>query len=188
MKDKYYIFLDIDGVLWDFQYRVSAIKEGIIPKREILSSFNPKSIDALNNLIALTDKNFEPELVISSSWRENMFETKKILFENGLEYNKPINSTPWNLNPLFRGKEILEYLDYVGRTDNYVVIDDFSFDFSSTLIKENIIKTNIANGSLNNEHIKIFITHHPELLEEKGTANLAHCDFLNNFEENPPKQ
>jgi len=171
MKDKYYIFLDIDGVLWDWKYRIAAIKDGKIPKGGLISSFNPDSIDALNNLIALLDKNFDPELVISSTWRENMFNAKKVLFMNGLNFDKPINSTPRHLNPLFRGKEILEYLESVGKTENYVVLDDGTFDFASTLKKENIIKTNIANGSLNNGHIMEYVSRHTEILEKKETIS-----------------
>ena len=187
MKENFYIFLDIDGVLWDWKYRISAIKEGKASKSGIISSFNPESIDALNNLIALLDQNFSPELVISSTWRENMFATKKALYKNGLEFNKPINCTPRHLNPFFRGKEILEYLNSVGHTENYVVIDDGSFDFSNTLNKNNIIKTNIANGSLTNSHIKKYISSHPEITEEKETTTEISCDFLPQSEESSEK-
>ena len=122
MKKKFYVFLDIDGVLYDWNYIKSLGPEhwgGVIV------DFDPKSIEALNYLIAQLKKEYDVELVISSTWRSNMERTMQILINHGLKTEDLfISRTRNSTNPRYRGREIMDYLENKRDKENYVIIDD----------------------------------------------------------------
>lgn len=148
MKDKFYIFLDIDGVLYDWNF---IIKNGD-KKSGTIKNFNPKSIEALNFLIEKLQYTYNVEIVITSTWRINMQKTIEILLNNGLNKTIKINSTEISNYPQNRELEILNYLQN-NSCKNFVIIDDEMFDFDKYFNKNHIIKTNIFNLSLNKEMV-----------------------------------
>ena len=64
-KEKFYVFLDFDGVLYDLEYLIM----NKIKKNEKLIRFAPDSIGALNTLFDQLSTKYDPQLVISSFWR-----------------------------------------------------------------------------------------------------------------------
>ena len=146
--ESFYIFLDIDGVLYDWNFIIETVKDASNKRGGIIDKFSPKSIDALNYLISELNSIYDVTLVISSSWRINMKKTSNVLIKNGLKYYKDFEKTPITNTPNERGKEILSYLNAKKNPSNFVIIDDESFDFSKYFSTYNIIKTNIYNKCL----------------------------------------
>lgn len=123
-----------------------------IKKQTIITVFNPNSISALNFLLATLEKNYDCQLVISSTWRYDMQKTNSTLRKNGLKYDKELLATPTSTSPEKRSYEILDFLNGA-KTKNLLIIDDESFDYSANFSIKNIIKTNIANHSLNKQDV-----------------------------------
>lgn len=146
----YYIFLDIDGVLYDWQYLRTQPKTN----GGIISKFNPQSVNALNYLIDNLSREFNVTIVVTSTWRHNMQNTINALKNNGVNISKikveKINS---NLPESNRGALILDYLKLKQFT-NFVIIDDEYFDYAKCNLLSHLIKTNIQNKSLNVNLIK----------------------------------
>lgn len=153
MKE-FYIFLDIDGVLWDWPYLKKGINEGRIKRGGIIEDLKPESIEALNYLIEKLSIKYDVKLVISSSWRFNMERTLEIIKKAGLNYNKPIDRTIINFQS--RGIQIKEYLKDKVNYD-YVIIDDEDFDFNEHFQKEKIIKTDVMKGALSIKLVDNFL-------------------------------
>lgn len=155
MKETFYIFLDIDGVLYDWKYIKSLAPEyhgGIIKK------FDPESIEALNYLIEKLEKDYCVELVISSSWRINMKVTLETLVSNGADIKNINVSKIGDLyNPHYRGREILKYLENKRNKENYVIIDDEMFDFKECFSLDRIVKTDLFADDLKKDMIDIFL-------------------------------
>ncbi|MFW6008815.1 MAG: HAD domain-containing protein [archaeon] len=154
-KKDFYIFLDIDGVLWDWPFLKKGIKNGSIKRGGIVKDLNKNCIFALNKLISNLNKKYNTHLVISSSWRLNMTHTIKTLYDHGLKYNGFIDRTKF-LKSRIRGLEIKQYLNNKVNKRNYVVIDDETSDIYPFIPKEKVIKTNLYQ-SLNNNHIKKYL-------------------------------
>lgn len=153
MKE-FYIFLDIDGVLWDWPYLKKGINEGRIKRGGIIEDLKPESIEALNYLIEKLSIKYDVKLIISSSWRFNMERTLEIIKKAGLNYNKPIDRTIINFQS--RGIQIKEYLKDKVNYD-YVIIDDEEFDFNEHFQKEKIIKTDVMKGALSIKLVDNFL-------------------------------
>ena len=153
MKE-FYIFLDIDGVLWDWPYLKKGMNEGRIKRGGIIEDLKPESIEALNYLIEKLSIKYDVKLIISSSWRFNMERTLEIIKKAGLNYNKPIDRTIINFQR--RGIQIKEYLKDKVNYD-YVIIDDEDFDFNEHFQKEKIIKTDVMKGALSIKLVDNFL-------------------------------
>ena len=154
-KENFYVFLDIDGVLWDWEWRKSQIEKG--SKKEFFwEQFNPESMSALNHLLRTLGKKYNCFLVISSTWRQDMNITNKLLRLNGLKFDKPLLATPISSDPSRRGEEILRFFG-TNRTQNFVIIDDESFDFHKYFSSDKIIKTNIFSHSLNRQDVSKYL-------------------------------
>ena len=164
MKEKFYIFLDIDGVLFDLKY----IEKVGYDKFDISRDFDPKSIFALNYLIAELRKNYDVELVISSSWRANMKKTLEALINNGvvLDYLN-VSRTDISSSYCYRGKEIINFLKDKKNKENYVIIDDEMFDFEECFSLDRIIKTDINISDLNEEMVDKFLNNERMFKENK---------------------
>lgn len=149
---QFYIFLDIDGVLWDWQWRIKQIKNGKILRGTNITQFNPESVYALNTLISELNKTYACSLVVSSTWRTFMDITKQTLIKNNVKLPKEVLRTnvPISQN---RGVEILNFLN-AHQTDNYIIIDDETKDIEKYFPQEKIIKTNIKNKSLRLSQVK----------------------------------
>lgn len=154
MKKKFYVFLDIDGVLFDWDYIKSLSEEH---HGGIMTSFHPDSISALNYFLAQLSIAYDVELVISSTWRSNMNYTMNVLVENGLKTNDIfVSKTEMSATPHYRGKEILNYLQNKKDKENYAIIDDELFDYKKYFDFKRIIKTDIFKESLRKHMIDDF--------------------------------
>lgn len=155
MKPKFFIFLDIDGVMYDWNYLVgNNIKNG-----GIIKTYNPESIKALNLLIERLSTCYTPVLVISSTCRRDMLFTVKTLKDNGFIVNLRIYSTPISSTPEKRGLEILSFLKMQKDNQNFVIIDDERFDYKEHFSLDKIIKPNMFTGSLNCDMVDNFLKH-----------------------------
>ena len=169
-KDKYYIFLDIDGVLWDWNYlkQAQAKTNRLLRADEVL---NPDSVEALNKLIDVIDAGFDTRLVISSSWRNSTHKRNNnyMLYDYGLKYKKPLYHTRLRGEDdtlTTRGEEINDYLERHGmdiETGNYVVIDDEMQSLRPFMEMGRVIETSMAQ-SLREIDVERFVKSRPELL------------------------
>ena len=147
------IFLDIDGVMYDW----NNIKSNNINISGIVDKFSKQSVDALNYLTKQLSTEYTPVIVISSTWRRDMFFTIQTLKANGVSLDlRNLTCTPISIHPEKRGLEILRVLNTAQNKQNYVIIDDESFDFAEHFPKHKIIKTNIFNDSLNKNKVDTF--------------------------------
>lgn len=157
MKQNFYIFLDIDGVLNDWKYLKYYLDNHPEEKGGVITRFNPMSMFALNYLIEKLEKDYNVCLVIISTWRSNMVETVKTLKNQNLKYNKQIDALGFYFNSYQRGKEILKYLENKNDKTNFVIIDDEDFDYKNNISKNKIIKTNFFDNSLNLKQVINFL-------------------------------
>lgn len=152
-KENFFVFLDVDGVLWDIKYLKN--KSNDKDKKEV---FNPKSIDALNYLIEKLELFYNVNIVISSFWRYTLLNRLiKILKRENLNYDKEFLATEKTYYFNSRGKEISKFLKDKVNNDNFVIIDNRNFDFDKYFDKKNIIKTNVKNMSLNKNLVDKFL-------------------------------
>ena len=156
-KTNFYIFLDIDGVMYDWDYYIQEVKEKRLKKKDLFSHFKPESIYALNLLISELSKKNNVQLVISSTWRSVMSKAVSTLKNNGLIYDKPIERTTLKGLPFYRGRQILDYL-YDKTNYDFVIIDDEMFDFKEHFKPQNIIKTEMFHSALSVKMVKEFLS------------------------------
>lgn len=166
MKEKFYVFLDIDGTLWDYSF--------LRKTNSLIYKLNPDSVDAINRLIKKIDEKFDCELVITSQRRKDWDECKNFLLSSGLKYDKELKRIKVN-DKKPRGIKIAEYMenDLKGRefvnhknfnpivatiktrviakkmSQNFVVIDDNMNPLIGLIPYKNIVKTDINYESFN---------------------------------------
>ena len=157
----FYIFLDIDGVLYDWDFIINEVESGRMQRGCFIKTFKPESMYALNYLIQELSKNFDVKLVISSTWRCNLPFTIDTLKNNGLVYNKTIEATPIS-DPAKRGEQIITYLNNKKNYD-FVIIDDEYFDFKKHFDSNKIIKTEMFHSALTISQVKTFLTKYQSL-------------------------
>jgi len=151
----FYIFLDIDGVMYDWNYIIAETNAGRMKRGAFIQKFKPDSIKALNMLIQQLQRDYNVGLVISSTWRVNLPFAIQTLKDNGLIYDKEIERTPIS-NPAKRGEQILEYLSDKENFD-FVIIDDEMFDFKKFFKQEQIIKCDMFKSALSTEKVNNFL-------------------------------
>jgi len=151
----FYVFLDIDGVMYDWDYIISETNAGRMKRGEFLRKFKPESVEALNLLIKGLEKHYNVSLVITSTWRSNLPFTVKTLKENGLVYDKEISRTPI-YDPAKRGEQINDYLSDK-RDYNFVIIDDEMFEFEKFFSKDKIIKCEMFHSALSVPMVQEFL-------------------------------
>ena len=156
-KENFYLFLDIDGVLWDWKWRIGLIKQGMLKRGGSIRDFNPESVIALNRLTDYLDKRYNLNMVISSTWRCNRKFTDSVLRKNGVKILGELEYTPITNTPSHRGDEILLYLQNKVNADNVLIIDDEYFDFPKYFKKCEMIKTDIYTQSLCNDMVDKWI-------------------------------
>lgn len=169
--NNFYIFLDIDGVLWDWKWRLDQIKLGNIKKGISISNFNAESVNALNFLISEISAKYNCILVISSTWRNFMDETIQVLSENGVVLPETIDRTKVPIS-FDRGTEILDYLNQKLCNKNYVIIDDEVKNIRKIFPASKIIKTSINNASLKLSQTKEWLQNNLEI----NTAKTAEIE------------
>ena len=152
---QFYIFLDVDGVMYDWDYIIEEVNAGRMKKGAHIQKFKPESIEALNLLIETLEKCYDVRLIISSTWRANLPFTIETLKNNGLKFKKEIERTSI-CDPAKRGEQILDYLSDK-RDFDFVIIDDEMFDFKKYFKQENIIKCEMFHSALSMKMVKDFL-------------------------------
>lgn len=152
MKENFYVFIDIDGTLWDLDYLLNSIA---FQSYKYFRQPNINSLKALDYLIDQLKKDYNVHFVISSFWRKNSERDFKIMKEFGLKYDGLVETTPLNIKK--KGKAILEYLKDKPDNKNVVILED-----SLRLVKDEfdnscIIKTNRYKESLSNRLVDNFL-------------------------------
>ena len=156
MKE-FYIFLDIDGVLYDWDYIISEVNSGNMKKGGLITKFKKESIDALNYLIESLSKRYNVNVVITSSFRHNMNFIALKLRESNFNYEGILHKIGDTFPSSNRGKEIKKYLD--GKKDyEFLIIDDEMFDYKEEFEKFDMIKTEIYHNALNLDMVKRFLS------------------------------
>ena len=149
-KENFYVFLDFDGVLYDIEYLIM----NKIKNNEKLFRYAPDSIEALNKLFSNLSTKFNPHLVISSFWRMKFPMTVRLLKDHGFNIvGVPLMKTKISNKPMKRGLEIKDFLEEHDNSDNYIIIDDTSFDYAKHFPKEKIVKTHILNDRLTEDKL-----------------------------------
>lgn len=167
-KERFYVFLDVDGVLWDWEWRIQNIRAGRLRKGGVITEFNKDSIDAVNALLDCLGKRYNCRLVLSSTWRLDKNLAKEILMRNGLTMDYGLDFTPVTATPKFRGREILTYLDKKANPQNILIIDDEQFDFEKYFKKSQMIKTDIFKGGINRQAVDKWLkAHGMEIMTEE---------------------
>lgn len=152
MKENYYVFLDIDGTMWDIKYVLYSLYFG---SYSYLRQPNIESIDALNLLVHELSKVYNVQLIISSVLRKFFKRDIKIMKEFGLKYYGNIEITP--INCLTKSRAIKNYLLNKVNKNNYLIIDDNPFVVLNKK-HSNVIKTNMINKCLSVENVKLFLS------------------------------
>lgn len=172
-KQPYYVFMDIDGTLWDVPHAMA--KHGPFLKVIDFPTLKPSSVAAINLLLETLEERFDTRLVITSRHRENMVACVHNLEFNGFKYNKPIYCTPYIPGP--RGQKIVDFMTEQGEKPftyptlnnlfsrilytkkdnndfkNYVVIDDKKSAIAKQIPPERRIITNLKKESLTHDQV-----------------------------------
>ena len=161
MKNKFYIFLDFDGVLYDWKYIMSKSRKENKKNSGLIKYFNPKCIDALNHLIEEQSKTYDVKLVISSTWRIMFKQAKNLLKSYNVIDAETVDRTPISRTHHKRGKEILAYLtnnNFDKTKDDFLILDNENFDFKKYFSKDKIIKTSIISNSLSMKMVEKYLS------------------------------
>ncbi len=168
---KYYIFLDIDGTLWDNSENKL--------KKVVSKDLSRDSVNCVNFLCdQLKSNGYRPEIVIISKQRVRWPECRWNLWQHGLNGNIPLIKLPIGkftrgerisllLHDVKRGIDVSEvehkfsifdylHLDYAKKCDNYVVIDDKPQALQN-IPESNYIETDIDYGRLNMEMVTNYL-------------------------------
>ena len=154
MREDFYIFLDIDGVMFDWKYRLSSGKK----LGGVIKDFNPESVKSLNFLCNTLSEQFNTNVVITSTWKHHWESLLEVFNANGVDLSRVnLDKTITRENPKYRGREIVEYLGKDYSNANFVIIDDEMFDYKKYFVGTDIIKTNMQDGSLNMDMVTAFL-------------------------------
>lgn len=176
-KEPFYIFTDIDGVLFDNESAFYA--HGPFLKDVSSPVLKHSSVVALNFLLETLEKKYDTKFIITSPRRKDLVSCMQYLNYNGLKYNKPIFATDFVSGP--RGKKILNLMSNDGLVPkkkpslkqfisnffdknlrensfkNYVVIDSSLSHLKRLIPKEHIIKTNFNYAALSIDQVINFL-------------------------------
>ena len=152
--ENFYIFLDIDGVLWDKAF-AEENQISILDAENFY--FKPESMQALNYIISNVSNDYNPVLVLSSDWRlrrEHFNYIAHLLNKSGLEYCGIMEKTPRRFS---RGQEIYAYLKKHKEFKNYLVIDDNVTTIKGYVDHDKIIQTDGVTGALSLKQAEQFV-------------------------------
>ena len=142
------VFLDIDGVL-----NCEGSRSRCVGYRGI----DDKKVENLAKIVKATGA----EIVLTSTWKKGWRKTDKAhqgMMANYLDKKlkkqglTALDKTRDYIGEryLSRGEGILDYL-MNSNVGNYVILDDFQFDYDSCGLTENYVKTDNYNGGLTEE-------------------------------------
>lgn len=177
-KLPYYIFLDIDGTLWDLVFG-NHVHGPYLPYQPE-PRLKPESVSALNLLLSSLEDKFDTSLVITSGRRGNLAKCTEYLHRDGLEYNKPIYCTKF-VSEGSRGSKIVDYLQqenhgpFIYPTlnsvaqkllfglknsdySNYVVLEDERKKISKEIPSARCIITNKKHRSLTTAQVERYLS------------------------------
>ena len=156
---RFFIFLDIDGVMYDWDYIVKEVDSGKTELRD-LKHYKPESVQALNYLMEELRKDHRVKLVISSTMRRQLADITRILYNNGVKLKGAVDATLVSNHQEFRALEIISYLEtrtFDNEDYGLVVIDDEYFDFKKYFTQDQIIKTEMFHSALSMDMVKNFL-------------------------------
>lgn len=157
------IFLDIDGVL-----NCEGSRSRCVGYRGV----DDKKVETLAKIIKATGA----EIVLISTWKEGWRKTDKAhqgILANYLD--KKLKKQGLSVfdktrdyigeRYLSRGEGVLDYL-VNNKVENYVILDDYQFDYDSCGLTDSYVKTDNYNGGLTEELAKKAI----EILKRTGAG------------------
>ena len=111
MREKFYVFLDIDGTLWDMK--------DLHKRNKVVVELNPESIQAVYALVDSLEQKYDAELVITSRRRTDWCECLRFLQQEGFDIFKyDLHRTHLINWKKPRGVKIAEYM-YNDRIGNF---------------------------------------------------------------------
>lgn len=175
-KENYYVFLDIDGTLWDAKFAYGIY--GDIFNYISYPTLKKDSINAVNLLLRSLEEKFNTKLVITSRKREYMSECIDYLQKNGLKYDKPIFCLPFG--ETYRGARIVGYMqeqnnkpEHLSRpqnlfskllnafiikgSQNYVVLEDDFKLIKSSIPSRRLIFSNHQRKSITTKQVENYL-------------------------------
>lgn len=154
MHKKYFVFLDIDGVLTSSRVHVAHNAY-----YEMWHRFDPVAVDFFNKI----HDTYNVEFVLMSTWKNyldvddhNIEHWVKSAFANSgfrgkfANYWKTDPHETWvNKSNYNRAHEVKEYLEEYGQdVEDFLLFDDNDYDFNKVLGKKRFVKTDPENGLL----------------------------------------
>jgi histidinol phosphatase-like enzyme len=152
---KKFIFLDIDGVLNStnlFIMRYYRKKDPDKEEWEIINdcthTMDPRNVMALNMLIeVLQREGNEVEIIISSTWRNDMKLTMEKLRTFGVATAGDVEFRKTEFDRNTRGRQILNFCEVNNiNVNDIIVIDDEVTDILQLISGTNVIHTNFEVG------------------------------------------
>lgn len=177
-KERYFVFMDIDGTLWDYEY--GEYYQGPFVYENPYPRLKSSSISAVNILLKSLEEKYDTMLVITSRKRENMPECIEYLKQYGLSYDKPILCTPFVYYAnKSRGEKIIDFMSdrnikperlrkkslvnkvlnvFISKgSKNYVVLEDDYPLVKKSIPKRRLILANHNNRSLTIKQVKDYL-------------------------------
>lgn len=125
-KPEFYLFLDIDGVLWDIKSKPANLTliAGILYNHHLHKHIlKEDSVRAYNRLINTLEKDHHTNLIITSSWRMTRYQLIYLFHFEGLQLPDTIYVAKQKF-PLDRVSVVRGYLDRLVKDSPYLIIDD----------------------------------------------------------------
>lgn len=139
MKENFYVFLDIDGVLVDETCKEENKNFPGIKK------FKTKSVEALQFLFSEFGKKYDVILVAMSDWKMNIAKTYLILEEAELLNVRKVEMSKIKQFET-KGLEIEDYLNGKENSNNFVVLDDEPNYLIPNIKEDNIVETSFQES------------------------------------------
>lgn len=130
------IFLDVDGVLNNNKDTIELTPGGWLGVSDIL-------VERLQRVAAATDA----KVVLTSTWK-NADESELDYLYKKLNFCKPIAFTKENerRGSFYRGGGILDYITAHQNIEQFVIFDDYIFDFEEQGLLDHFVWTNEKEG------------------------------------------
>lgn len=121
-----------------------------------MEKLDPIGIGLLNKLIAPSKD--EVRYVLSSSWRHHYSKeemedklssegwTGKFLEDDWRTNNRKLKLSEITQGELSRGRQIKSHLEDHPEVKNFVIFDDYLFDFEERGLKDHLVQTNFDDG------------------------------------------
>ena len=130
------IFLDIDGVLNNKDTKELTPCD-LLGVSDIL-------VERLQKVAATTDA----KVILTSTWKKNADESELDYLYKKLDFCKPIDFTveDENRGSFYRGGGIIDYLTTHQDIEQFVILDDYIFDFEEQGLLDHLVWTNEKEG------------------------------------------